>query len=184
MYRRYLDCLYGQEADCLGLSRTGVHEGRPGCSAPEAESHEEGGADKLARMPSWLEGRRVTAGGTGIMAAGTIYTLLRSPTRDRNHKSSGEEPEKDSQSHTLTEEQLWAARILQTPSWSQLRRYRFIRRLGKGSHAETFLVERSGHTVSGLVRLDCTGGSCATNLPHHNIYYFLKKPCVFRSGFL
>lgn len=157
MYRRYLDCLYGQEADCLGLSSVGAHERTPGCSAPEAESHEERGADKLARMPSWLEGRRVTAGGTGIMAAGTIYTLLRSPARDRNHKSSGEQLETASDSHTLTEEQLWAARLMQTPRWSQLRKYMFIRRLGKGSHAETFLVNRNGHTVSEVVRFDRTG---------------------------
>lgn len=34
--------------------------------------------------------------------------------------------------------------LWQTPRWSQLRRYRFVRSLGKGSHAETFLVERTG----------------------------------------
>lgn len=157
MYRRYLSCLYGDKGTIVHDDALVLPE-RPLIQGPmtEAESiwkmYEEGAAAQDAEthenhyQNSWV--RPFMAGaGSSLAVAATIAKFYR---------PSGEEVEEvPQQDFQFTSEDrkkpgngkgvdAWEARIIQTPHWSQLRRFNFVKSLGKGCHAETFLVEKGG----------------------------------------
>jgi serine/threonine protein kinase len=77
------------------------------------------------------------------VAVASVYKMLKR-RRGRGERP-GEDEEVRAQPMALDLEEAWKARVAQTPRWSQLRRYRPVRLLGRGSHAKTLLlVERHG----------------------------------------
>lgn len=90
--------------------------------------------------------RNVVLGTAGVTAlASSVYKAIqntKSKRRRRTHRLDND----DEEVVALTGPESWKARVSQSPDWSPLHRYRFIASLGKGSHAETFLVERNGIT--------------------------------------
>lgn len=157
MYRRYLSCLYGDKGVIAHDDALVVPE-RPLVQGPmtEAESiwkmYEEGAAAQHTEMHenhhhnSWV--RPFVAGAGSSLAVAAALARFYRP-------SGGEVEEIPEEDLHFTPEggrkpgrgkgvDGWEARIIQTPHWSQLRRFKFVKSLGKGSHAETFLVEKGG----------------------------------------
>jgi len=140
MYRRYLASVYGHRYP------TPQH-----AATPNEPTHPMTEAERIWTMYKEERNARVKrhamAAGGAMAAASGLYKYLNNTSHDA--AEAGEvDLEVDGLESALlgkfgkglTTLESWKARIEQTPRWSQLRRYEFHGSLGKGAHAETFLV--------------------------------------------
>jgi hypothetical protein len=106
--------------------------------------------------PSWL-GPAASGASAGVMAATAVYKMLGKHKGGREGEGEGEDAvgvlsqegalmalARGGKDGALTTVDGWNARVAQSARWSQLRRYAFVKSLGKGAHAETLLVNRGG----------------------------------------